>query len=90
VRQAWCFAAFSWQAKPAVGPALRMSRRFALDVAPGFDRLLVSAALPERSVLSVTAEHAVDLRGARRHEHVAVEVRGPQPGSRSRRTARCA
>jgi len=93
VKQAWCFAAFSWQAKPAAGPALRMSRCFALDVATGFDRLLVSAALPEGSVLAVTvrtdrgevvhrsgpapagkAEHAVELGGAQRIEHVGIEV----------------
>ncbi len=54
VKQGWCFVTFAWQAKPAAGPALRMSRHFALDVEDGFDRLLVSAALPERSVLSVT------------------------------------
>jgi len=53
VKQGWCYATFAWQGKPAAGPALRMNRRFALDVDEGFDRLLVSAALPERSVLAI-------------------------------------
>jgi hypothetical protein len=77
VKQAWCFAAFSWQANPAAGPALRMGRRFALDVAAAFDRLVVSAALPERSVLSVTV---------RTDRGEVVHRSGPAPAGKAEHT----
>ena len=47
VRQNWCWVEFDWAGPPAKGPALRMARKYNLDVS-GYDRLMVSAKLPPR------------------------------------------
>ena len=55
LRQSWNAVLFEWASRPASGPALRMVRDFHVDCA-GYDRLVVSLALPKGSVLRVTAQ----------------------------------
>ena len=54
IYQNWCWAGFEWARKPASGPALRMSRRFEIDLRE-YDRLVVSVMAPTRSILRVIA-----------------------------------
>ncbi len=54
VRQTWASVDFQWAAKPVQGPALSMARAFDMDCR-GFDRLIIAATLPARSVLRVIA-----------------------------------
>ena len=55
VKQDWCWIAFEWTGQPTNGPALRMSRPIALDLA-GYDQLLVSLAAPVESIVRLTLE----------------------------------
>ncbi|WP_167859333.1 heparinase II/III family protein [Paenibacillus cymbidii] len=50
VSQRWCLAQFEWTGKPAEGPALRMTRDFAVDCS-AYDTLMISMVGPEKSVL---------------------------------------
>lgn len=73
VEQAWCWAAVEWTAPPAEdAPVLELSRGVAVDCRD-YERLLVSAVLPEDCVLTV--ETITDL--GRRHHEAA-----PSEGSR--------
>ncbi len=58
IRQNWSAVDFEWASKPAVGPALRMSRDFHVDCS-AYDRLLVRLSPPKGCVTRVTA--ATDL-----------------------------
>jgi hypothetical protein len=53
VKQDWCWVKFEWARRPAQGPVLRMTRRFQVPCA-GYDRLLVSAVIPQGALLRVT------------------------------------
>jgi len=54
IRQDWSAVNFEWASKPAIGPALRMSRDFDVDCT-GYDRLLVRLTGPKQSILKITA-----------------------------------
>jgi hypothetical protein len=54
IRQNWSAVDFEWASKPQTGPALRMTRDFAVDCS-GYDRLLVRLSLPKGCVLRVIA-----------------------------------
>jgi hypothetical protein len=53
VRQNWCWVAFEWARLPSDGPALSMTRMRCDLACSGYDRLLVSAVLPEGTLLRV-------------------------------------
>ena len=55
VAQNWCWVAFEWARRPPAGPALSMTRRYALELT-GYDTLLVSVMAPPGTVLRMTAE----------------------------------
>ncbi|MBN1805595.1 MAG: heparinase II/III family protein [Sedimentisphaerales bacterium] len=54
IEQTWASVSFEWASGPAKGPALRMYRDFNVDCT-GYDRLLVCATTPEKSILRITA-----------------------------------
>lgn len=54
VKHTWSSVEFSWQRKPAAGPALSMTRTFSVDCSD-YDRLLVAATLPEGDTLHISA-----------------------------------
>jgi len=55
VRQNWSAVDFEWASKPQAGPALRMTRDFAVDCS-AYNRLLVRLSLPAGCVLRVIAQ----------------------------------
>jgi len=54
VQQSWCWVTFGWSKVPEVGPALRMSREFGVDVS-GYDLLLVSVMAPRGAIVHIRA-----------------------------------
>lgn len=55
VRQGWCWVAFEWARRPAVGPALRMRRDCGIACAD-YDRLVLSINAPPAAVVHLHAE----------------------------------
>ena len=54
--QGWCWLAFSWERRPAKGgPALSMRRSCRIDCT-GYDRLTLSAVVPEGAILRLSAK----------------------------------
>lgn len=63
--QTWCNVAFSWERSPKDQGIIRMSRHFDLPLS-GYDRLLISLALPEGAGFRIPAETDLGLRALER------------------------